>query len=167
MDDRALRSECEARLIKAGCSRKVIAHCNAVCDTALSLAGDSLVIDRELLIRGAMLHDIGRSVTHSLGHAQAGADLLREAGDPEELARIVERHTGAGLTADECTLLGLAPRNCMPETPVEKLVTNADNLVKGHHRITIEENLADVFYLPRKARKRMYRLFGDVHLLCD
>lgn len=167
MDNRTLRNKCEARLEKAGCSRKVIAHCNAVCDVALSLAGDSPFIDRNLLTEGAMLHDIGRSVTHSIGHAQAGADLSRKAGDPEELSRIIERHTGAGLTPDECTLLGLAPRDCMPETAVEKLVTNADNLVKGHRRITLEENLADVFYLPRKARKRMYRLFNEVHLICD
>ena len=167
MDNRDLRKACENRLKKAGCSPRVIAHCNAVCDVALSLAGNCPGIDKTLLIKGAMLHDLGRSVTHSLDHAQKGADLSRKNGDPEELSRIIERHTGAGLTPDECTLLGLMPRNCMPETIVEKLVTNADNLVKGPRPITVEENLADVYFLPRKARKRMYRLFNEVHLTCD
>ena len=54
-----------------------------------------------------MLHDIGRSRTHDIRHAQCGADLVREMGMGENLARIVECHTGAGLSADECTLLGL------------------------------------------------------------
>ncbi len=117
--------------------------------------------------QGAMLHDIGRSRTHDIRHAQCGADLVREMGLGEDLARIVECHTGAGLTADECTLLGLSPRDCIPATTEEKIVTHADNLIAGQpaghdpreHRVAI--------HLPRKARKRMYRLSCEVELLCD
>jgi uncharacterized protein len=84
---------------------------------------------------------------------------------PERLARIVECHTGAGLSADECTLLGLLPRDCMPRTIEEKIVTNADNLITGARRVTIEEELAGAIHLPRKIRKRMYHLFFEVELL--
>jgi uncharacterized protein len=114
-----------------------------------------------------MLHDIGRSRTHSIHHAQVGADILRSQGYPEALARIVECHTGAGLTPDECTILGLSPRDCMPQTTEEKIVTHADNLIAGHRRVTIEESIASAFHLPAKARKRIYRLSREVELLCS
>jgi uncharacterized protein len=159
------RTKYEHFLSAAGCTPDVITHCHAVCDTALDLAGQSPFVDRDLLTGGAMLHDIGRAKTHSLGHAQAGADYCRSLGMDERVCRIIERHTGAGLTPDECSLLGLAPRDCMPETIEEKIVTNADNLVRGDRRITIEESISDTFYLPKKTRRRMFRLYTDVLLL--
>jgi uncharacterized protein len=92
---------------------------------------------------------------------------VRSLGFGEDLARIVECHTGAGLTADECTLLGLSPRDCMPRTTEEMIVTHADNLIAGKKRVTIHESIGSAVYLPRKARKRMYRLSCEVELLCD
>mgnify|MGYP003798013201 CR=1 FL=1 len=79
-------------------------------------------MDREILLTGAMLHDIGRGFTHDLTHAQKGAAYCREQGLPDGIVRIVECHTGAGLTADECTLLRLLPVDCIPRTPEEKVV---------------------------------------------
>ncbi|MDD1717038.1 MAG: HDIG domain-containing protein [Methanoregulaceae archaeon] len=149
-------------LIKAGCDPKVIAHCDAVCRVAMQYADSSGIADRELVRAGAMLHDIGRGTTHTVAHAQVGADLCRSMGFPEEQARIVECHTGAGITADECTLLGLLPRDCMPRTLEEKIVTNADNLIQGNRRITIDETLASAFFLPRKIRHRIYRLWLEM-----
>jgi len=157
----------EDLLREAGCSRKVIAHCTAVRNCALDYAGRNPGIDFSLVSRGAMLHDIGRSRTHTISHAQEGADMIREMGLPEELARIVECHTGAGLTADECTLLGLSARDCMPRTTEEKIVTHADNLIAGATRVTINESLAGAIHLPKKARKRMWRLAQEVEMLCD
>ena len=156
----------EILLQEAGCSAKVIAHCRAVRDCALDYAKGNPAIDFSLVETGAMLHDIGRGSTHGIDHAQAGADLLREMGFSEEIARIVECHTGAGLTADECTQLGLLPRDCVPTTIEEKIVCHADNLIAGHRRTTIEESLASASHLPEKARKRMYRLALEVELLC-
>ena len=128
----------EDLLHEAGCSKKVIAHCRAVLECACEYAGNNPDVDAGLVEAGAMLHDIGRSRTHSILHAQAGADILRERGFPEPVARIVERHTGAGLTADECTLLGLSPRDCMPVTTEEKIVTHSDNLIAGRKQESIE-----------------------------
>ena len=158
---------CEDLLRGAGCSAKVIAHCRAVRDCACGYASQDREIDFHLVERGAMLHDIGRSRTHDIRHAQCGADLVRSMGLGEEVARIVECHTGAGLTADECTLLGLSPRDCMPRTTEEKIVTHADNLIAGKQRVTIHETIGSALYLPKKARKRMERLAAEVELLCD
>ncbi|MHB8162831.1 MAG: HDIG domain-containing metalloprotein [Methanoregula sp.] len=156
----------EKMLRDAGCSPKVIAHCRAVRDCACEYAQANPSVDFSLVEEGAMLHDIGRGSTHSIAHAQVGADLLRAKGFSENVARIVECHTGAGLTADECSLLGLIPRDCIPTTIEEKIVCHADNLCAGAHRMSIEQSISSVSHLPHKVRERMYRLATEVELLC-
>lgn len=161
------KEPCEDLLLAFGCSSRVIAHCRAVRDCACGYAARNPDANAVLVEQGAMLHDIGRSRTHDIRHAQCGADLLRERGFHEELARIVECHTGAGLSADECTLLGLWPRDCLPESTEQKIVTHSDNLIAGKRQVTIHETIAGAISLPRKARKRMERLSWEVELLCD
>ena len=156
----------EKILRDAGCSPKVIAHCRAVRDCACEYAQANPSADFSLVEEGALLHDIGRGSTHSIAHAQIGADLLRAKGFSEKVARIVECHTGAGLTADECSLLGLIPRDCIPTTIEEKIVCHADNLCAGARRMNIEQSISSVFHLPRKMRTQMYRLALEVDLLC-
>ena len=153
----------DAILKEAGCSGRVIAHCHAVRDLSLVYTGGSGIFDRGLVNSGGLLHDIGRGVTHSLHHAQAGAEYCRHIGLPPEVARIVECHTGAGLTSDECTLLRLLPIDCMPQTGEEKLVANADNLMKGRTEVGICRRLESAMNLDRKIRYRIYRLwlFGE------
>ncbi len=150
-------------LFSAGCDAGVVKHCCVVADTARKYGGAS--VDTELVEAGAMMHDIGRSVTHSIHHAQVGAALCRERGESEALTRIVEVHTGAGLTADECTLLGLMPIDCMPETLEEMIVAHADNLVKGSKVITIEERMMRIADLSTRTKRRIWRLAMDVELL--
>jgi uncharacterized protein len=159
-------ASCEDLLVTAGCGSKVIAHCRAVRDVALEYAQRNPDVDVELVGAGAMLHDIGRGSTHTIRHAQQGADLLRSLGIAEPVARIVECHTGAGLTPDECTLLGLFARDCVPVTIEEKIVCHADNLIAGKRRVNIEDSIASAIHLPKKIRVRMYRLASDVELLC-
>jgi uncharacterized protein len=165
MPDHA-RKKYEKILQDAGCSPKVLAHCNAVTDVALEYAAGNPAVNFSLVEEGAMLHDIGRGITHGIDHAQKGADLLRSRGFPEEVARIVECHTGAGLTVEECIELGLAPRDCIPRTLEEKIVAHSDNLIAGSRRMTIEESLASAPHLPEIARKRMQDLAREVELLC-
>ncbi len=156
----------EDLLRTAGCSRKVIDHCKAVRDCALSYARRCKDADIALVEAGAMLHDIGRSVTHSIAHAQAGADLLRTKGFSEDIVRIVECHTGAGLTAEECVALGLDARDCVPKTIEEKIVAHADNLMAGTRLMTIDECLEKAAHLPEEARRRMAALSQEVERLC-
>jgi len=151
-------SDCISLLRRAGCTEGVIAHCRAVRDLALTYASDPLVE------AGALLHDIGRGVTHDLHHAEAGGAICRSFGLDKAIVAIVERHIGAGLTADECSLLGLVPRDCMPRTLEEKIVAHADNLVKGTRIITMEERLGDAIALPVRQRKRICRLGLEVEL---
>ncbi len=150
-------------LVGAGCSQKVIAHARAVAEVVMEYIDDEAV-DGTPAVCGALLHDIGRSVSHSLDHAMIGGDICRELGLPEEIARIVERHLGAGQTADEYLQLGLLPRDCMPVSLPEKIVAHADNLVKGSSVIHIEERMMKILDLPKKKRRRTYRLALEMEL---
>ena len=158
--------ECMDLLISAGCSARVIGHCRSVTVLAYDMAVRSGVTDPKQVLTGAMLHDIGRGFSHSLHHAQMGADYCRRKGITEEIARIVECHTGAGLTPDECTLLGLSPRDCLPSTLGEKIVAHADNLVKGTKTISLETRIMKAYHLPGRVRERMYRLALEVETAC-
>ncbi|MDD1718241.1 MAG: HDIG domain-containing protein [Methanoregulaceae archaeon] len=149
-------------LERAGCDAGVIAHSQAVHEVAIRYADRIPLADRELVSAGAYLHDIGRGKTHTIQHAQVGADYCRSIGLPEPVARIVECHTGAGLTADECTLLGLPPRDCVPATLEEKIVCNSDNLVAGAYPVSIERTICDAFFLPRHVRSRIFWLWLEL-----
>jgi uncharacterized protein len=154
----------EAFLSDAGCDPGVIAHCRTVHAVAAGY-NRSPVVDRDLLTAGAMLHDLGRSRTHSLHHAEIGADLARRSGCPDEVVRIVQRHIGAGLTPEECALLGLIPRDSVPEKLEERIVAHADNLVKGTRVITPEERMDRSLALGRKFMVRAFRLGLDLEPL--
>ena len=152
-----LTEDPERILMQAGADAGVLAHCRAVSAVARAWEHNPLV-DGGLLRAGAMLHDIGRTVTHTVAHAQGGARLCRSLGLPEEVAKIVERHIGAGLTADECSLLRLLPKDCMPESIEERIVAHADNCVEGAREASIYRLLQDSTWLKRRVRKRIYRL---------
>ena len=92
-----IKGECVEILRKVGCSEEVIRHCIAVAELALEIArlrnskrsrrhssasaceceggsdrSESCAasdVDEELVFRGALLHDIGRSRTHGIKHA--------------------------------------------------------------------------------------------------
>jgi uncharacterized protein len=155
-------SSYEALLFSAGCSPGVIAHCHAVAQLADEYAERTGIADPSIVHEGAMLHDIGRGMTHSIRHAQEGSRICRELGLPKAVALVVERHIGAGMTSDECTLAGLLPIDCVPESLEEKIVANADNLVRARSRISIYNRLESSHFLSRKVRKRMYRLWLEM-----
>lgn len=150
-------------LFSAGCDSGVVRHCEVVASVAARFSGDS--VDNALVCAGSMMHDIGRSVTHDISHAQEGARICRARGEREALTQIVLRHTGAGLDADECTLLGLLPRDCVPQTLEEKIVAHADNLVKGSKVISIEERMMRIADLSARTKKKIWRLAMEVELL--
>lgn len=118
----------------------LLTHSWRVATMALRCAAahPELSVDRGLLLRGSLLHDIGIFATHApsihcygeehyLMHGFIGARLLRALGMEAE-ARICERHTGAGLTREVIEERGLdiEPRNYLPETLEEQLVCYAD-----------------------------------------
>src|SRR5512146_2866752 len=110
-----------AVLVAAGCADNVVAHCIAVSRKALSIAGRMQVaVDQDLVRRGGLFHDIGRSKTHDIQHALAGVEIGRNLRFSEALLNIIERHIGAGLTAAEAEKLGLPKKDYLPLTWEEK-----------------------------------------------
>jgi len=135
------RDECLDILKQTGCSEDVIKHCLVVTDIALAIANKITEVDIGLVEAGGLLHDIGRSRTHEIGHAFSGADLARELSLPEELTLIIEKHIAAGIPPETASELGLPPRDYIPGSLEEKIVAHADNLVEGHTRVDIERSI--------------------------
>lgn len=152
-------------LFSAGCDEGVVSHCKKVAEVAARYTGES--VDSDLVYAGAMLHDIGRSKTHSIKHAAKGAKICRRLELSEDIATIVGRHTGAGLTEDESVLLGLPPVSAVPETLEEKIVAHADNLVSGSREVTIYERMMQIADLPARSKRKIWRLSMEVELLAE
>jgi len=124
--------QCISLLWKAGCKKRVVVHCATVRAVAEEMAKGIKQADMKLVIAGALLHDIGRSETHTIMHACIGAQILEGYGVPADICEIVRKHTGAGLDADEAVELGLPPGDYMPKTIEEKIVAQADNMVSDN-----------------------------------
>lgn len=123
------------------CPEWVIKHSKAVNLKAISLSknlSEKFDIDMELVKKGALLHDIGRSMTDGIYHAVLGAEILKSQEYPLEIIKIVERHIGAGIPKEEAVAMGLPPRDFMPQTLEEKIVAHADNLVHLNHEVDID-----------------------------
>ena len=134
------------RLVAAAPPKWVLGHCRcveALADAMCDCAEDAgLAVDRGVVRQGALLHDLGRSLTQDVRHATAGADLLRKDGPgawDERIVLCVERHTGAGIDAAEAKALGLPARDYTPRTLEERIVAHADNLYSGETRLTLAE----------------------------
>ncbi len=140
---KGLDNSAELEILRnAGCSGDVIEHCLAVCRLATSIADElNIHTDRNLLMRGALLHDIGRSKTHGVAHVTEGVRMAKELKLGREIERIIERHIGAGVTAKEAAVLGLPAKDHIPETPEEKIIAYADNLTRGKKIVSFEESL--------------------------
>lgn len=102
-------------------------------------------VDRTFVYEAAMLHDIGILYTHAPGiecigtepyicHGRLGAEMLRREGFPTH-ARVAERHTGTGLTAETIRKQGLPlpPMDFLPETIEEQIVCYADKFFSKSH----------------------------------
>ena len=128
--------------------QNVIDHSIAVCKKACEIAQNFPEVDIELIRKGALLHDIGRSKTHDITHAVEGVKIAREYNYPEKVLNIIERHIGAGITKEEAKSLGLFEKSYVPETLEEKIVAHADNLISGTKEV-------DVDYVIEKWKSRM------------
>jgi uncharacterized protein len=139
-------------LLSKLCEENVVMHCLAVSNYAyelgLKIKNNGYNINLELVILGALLHDIGRSKTHGISHGIEGAKILREHNFEEELALIAERHIGAGIPKNEAIELGLPPKDYIPISLEEKLVAHCDNLISGTKRV-------DIDFVVNKFKKRI------------
>ncbi len=124
------------------CSAKVIKHCEAVAELAVETAKNcqkkGTRVDVNLVEIGALLHDLGRSRTHSVNHVVAGAEIAKTAGLPEPVLAIIKRHMGGGITSSEAQALGWPKDTYFPMTLEEKIVSYADKLIETSERVPIE-----------------------------
>ena len=125
----------------------LLTHSRSVADKALQIARrhPELHADEHFLEEAAMLHDIGIIRCHAPGihcfgtepyicHGRIGAELLREEGYPRH-ARVCERHTGAGLLADDISRqqLPLPAYDFLPESVEEQIICYADKFFSKTH----------------------------------
>jgi uncharacterized protein len=129
-------------LKRNGCQPKVIAHCQAVASLALELADQfnakNFLVDSALVEAGALLHDLGRSKTHSVNHLIEGVKIAKAEGLPDSVICIIKRHVGAGITSDEAQRLGWPQDNYIPQSLEEKIVCYADKCIGSDNRIPVE-----------------------------
>lgn len=134
-------------------------HSRAVADMALEIcdAHPELKADRKFVEEAAMLHDIGIVACDAPGiychgelpyicHGVEGARMLAEAGMLRH-ARVCERHTGSGLTAEEIIeeALPLPARDMLPVTIEEKIICYADKFYsKNPSSLTRRKSLEEV-----------------------
>jgi uncharacterized protein len=135
------REQALQALRDAGCSPEVIKHCLAVerlaSEIAWEIQGNGHSIDLGLIRIGALLHDIGRSRTHSITHGVVGGEILRSEG-LGEFAGFAENHLGVGIPAREAREAGLPEKDFTPRTLEEKVVAYADKFVEGDHVTSYE-----------------------------
>ncbi|WP_458453542.1 TIGR00295 family protein [Methanobrevibacter sp.] len=126
----------------------VIEHCKAVCKKAMEIAANFDDADKDLIRKGALLHDIGRSKTHGITHAIEGVRIAEKYGYDKDVLNIIERHIGAGITESEAVNLGLPRKSYVPQTLEEKIVAHADNLISGSEEV-------DIDFVIRKWKRRI------------
>ncbi len=139
------RAEALDILVAAGCSIKVIKHCNVVSDFSVKIAKAfrmrGIPVNIRLVEIGGLLHDVGRSKTHTVDHGLIGGRIARSLRLPNSVVRIIERHVGGGVPREEARRLGWPPRGYLPETWEEKIVCYADKRTHGLRMLPIERAL--------------------------
>lgn len=125
----------------------LLRHSRQVAGRALTIAyaHPEWDVDLRFIYEGSMLHDIGIIKTKAEGilchgnepylcHGRIGAEMLRAEG-LERHARVAERHTGTGLSAQQILArnLPLPPFDFVPETLEEKIICYADKFYSKSH----------------------------------
>ncbi|AGI48500.1 putative domain HDIG [Thermoplasmatales archaeon BRNA1] len=144
----------------AGCKKRVVVHCATVRAVAEEIAKAIPEADMDIVIAGALLHDIGRSRLHSIEHAYIGAQILEQEGLPQCLVDIVRKHTGAGLDQEDVEEMGLPPGDYIPRTIEEKIVAHADNLVSDNRVVEVQHSIEK---LESKGAVRGAQRVADLH----
>jgi len=146
---------------------KVLSHSKAVQKKALEIAKDIPYVDEDHIRIGSLLHDIGRFDTYPNNpekHGIVGADILRKE-NLHEYAPIAERHLGAGISKEDIKeqRIDLPPKDYVPITKEEKIITHADNLIAGDKETT-KEQVIDRYEkeIGKKAANKIKKLAEEV-----
>ncbi len=114
--------------------QNVLKHLIESCHIA-GLIADELQLDRKLCGRAALLHDIGKALTHEAegSHAMVGAELARRFGESEDVVHAIEAH-----------------HNEVEPRTVEAIITQAADAISGGRPGARRESLES--YVKRLAR---------------
>jgi uncharacterized protein len=153
-------------LRKHNCPPKVINHCEEVAKLALEIASKlekkGIKVDLKLVEAGALLHDIGRSKSHAVDHGVVGAEIAELEGLPEAAVRIIRRHVGGGITAQEAEKFGWPKDIYEPLTLEEKIVSYADKLIDQSKRVPIDLEIKRLRVEHRDAAERVRKLHEEI-----
>jgi uncharacterized protein len=117
-------------LKKAGSPDEAVSHSIEVARKALEISSRvNIPVDRMLIIRGAIYHDLGKSKTYGMQHGEIGAQKARELNLEEEIIQIILKHIRGGMTEPEAVELGLPVRDYTLRTPEEKIIIYSDRMV--------------------------------------
>lgn len=109
-------------------------HSIQVAEKALEIAGRmDADLDMELIGRGALFHDLGKTATHGINHGLIGAEKGIELGLPDAVNAIMEKHIRGGLTESEAIELGLPVKDYTLHLLEERVIIYADRLVDIIH----------------------------------
>lgn len=141
-------------------------------------AHPELQLDLEFVENAAMIHDIGIRNSNApsifcngplpyILHGLEGGRIMREEGDFEAYARVCERHTGAGLSAQEIEKedLPLPHRDFLPETLEEKLICYADKFYSKSGNPEKEKSLDEVRESMARHGEEVLARFNTLHSL--
>ena len=157
-------------LQKNKCPKTVIVHCKAVADLSVEIASELInkkfKVNLQLVESGALLHDIGRSKSHKVDHGLVGAKIVESEGLPKEVANIVKRHVGGGISSEEATRFGWPKDDYMPQTIEEKVVSYADKRIDKNKRVPIDLEIKRLNVDHKEAAERVRKLHEEItHLL--
>ena len=120
---------------KHGSNERIVRHCQTVAEVSRALAEEfrrrGVDVDVKAVVAGALLHDIGRSKTHTVRHGVEGANLVEKEGADRKVVEIIQRHVGAGISPEEAKRLGLPDLDYIPRSLEERIVCFADKMVDG------------------------------------
>ena len=118
-----------AALKGACCPEEAVAHSLEVARKSLEIASRvKIPVDKHLLARGAIFHDLGKAKTYGMEHGEIGAQMAKELGLEDAIIQIILKHIRGGLTEAEAKELGLPVRDYTLRTPEEKIVIYADRM---------------------------------------
>lgn len=166
------QEECLALLTEVGSPQELLDHSKAVADLAQKICDmydlhNDKKCDAQIVVAGALLHDIGRVKTHEISHNIEGSKIVKERGYSKELCLIIERHVGAGIDVSEAEELGLPRRNYIPQKFEERIVSHADNLIEGTTRIKVQALIRKLVNQDElKFAARLIRLHNKLSKLC-
>lgn len=125
----------------AGMNEHDLNHSLKVAAKALEIARRTgATLDLELVGRGALFHDLGKTATHAMTHGRIGAELGEKLGLPPEITGIMEKHIRGGLTEPEAVELGLPVKDYTLRRLEERIIIYADRMVDIIHDGIVEIN---------------------------